>query len=67
VPAGTQNGTNKSFTLAHTPAGAVRVTYNGIEYQNTVDYSYVDTALTLISFAPNVVDGDRFWVTYPYA
>lgn len=67
VPAGTQNGTNKSFTLANTPTGAVRVTYNGIEYQNTVDYSYTGTALTLISFAPNVAVGDRFWVTYPYA
>ena len=67
VPTGTQNGTNKSFTLAHAPAGAVRITYNGIEYQDTVDYYYVGTALTLIPFAPNAAEGDRFWVTYPYA
>lgn len=66
VPSGTQNGSNKNFVLGHTPTGPVSVKYNGLEYQNSVDYSYSDTVLTLITFAPNSAEGDRFWVTYPY-
>lgn len=67
VPTGDQDGSNQSFTLGNTPTGAVVCIYNGREMQNTVDYSYTGTALTLITFYPNASDGDRFWVRYPYA
>ena len=66
VPAGTRNGVNKSFTLANTPIGPVSVKFNMLEYQNAIDYTNSGTTLTLISFAPNDADGDKFWVTYPY-
>lgn len=66
IPSGTQNGSNKDFTLAQTPAGAVSVFYNGLLQRNTVDYSYSGTALTLITFAPNAVNGDWLCATYPY-
>jgi hypothetical protein len=67
VPTGTQDGSNQSFTLAHSPVGKVVCIYNGLEMQDTVDSSYSGTALTLITFAPNASAGDRFWVRYPYA
>jgi hypothetical protein len=66
VPSGTQDGSNKSFTLAHTPAGVVAVIYNGLEMMNGVDYSYLGTALTLVEFAPSAALGDRFFVRYPH-
>lgn len=66
VPTGARNGSNKSFTLAHTPTSPVIVIYNGLEFQDTVDYSSTGTALTLITIAPNDADGDRFWVRYTY-
>lgn len=65
-PSGTQNGTNKTFTLAHTPTGKVSVVFLGVEKQDTVDYSVSGTTLTLISFAPNASEGDTFWVNYYY-
>ena len=66
APTGTKNGSNKTFTLAHEPVGDIIVHFNGLEYQNAVDYSNSGTALTLITFAPNDAEGDKFWVTYPY-
>lgn len=67
VPSGTQNGVNKSFTMAQIPTGVVSVFYQGVMQKNTIDYSYVGTALTLITFAPNAANGDWLCVTYPYA
>lgn len=66
IPSGTRNGVNQTFTLAHTPVGPVAIKFNGREYQNSVDYTNSGTALTLITFAPDDADGDKFWVTYPY-
>lgn len=66
IPSGTRNGINQTFTLAHTPVGAVAIKFNGREYQNSVDYTNSGTTLTLITFAPDDADGDKFWVTYPY-
>lgn len=66
VPTGAQNGSNKTFTLAQSPSGTVSVVFNGLEYQSGVDYTATGTTLTLIAFAPNTAEGDRFWVTYPY-
>lgn len=66
VPTGARNGSNKTFTLAHTPIGIVSVKFNGLEYQDTVDYSNTGTTLTLVTFAPNDAENDKFWVTYPY-
>ena len=67
VPTGAQNGSNQSFTLSETPTGQVVCVYNGREMQDTIDASYSGTALTLITFYPDVAKGDRFWVRYPYA
>ena len=66
TPTGAMDGTNKSFTLAHTPTSPVIVIFNGREFQDTIDYSSTGTALTLITFAPNDAVGDRFWVRYTY-
>lgn len=70
TPSGSQNGSNKSFTLAHTPTGVVEVMFGsggGAAYMiNGIDYTYTGTDLTLITFAPNVAEGDTFRVRYPY-
>lgn len=66
VPSGTQNGSNKSFTLAQTPAGVVAIYFNGQQMRNGVDYSYTGTALTLITFAPSASEGDWLAASYPY-
>lgn len=66
VPTGVQDGVNKTFTLHHTPTGTVTVIFNGIICQNGVDYSYSGIDLTLITFAPDAADDDKFFVWYPY-
>lgn len=71
TPSGTQDGSNQSFTLAHTPTGIVEVMWGaglGLAYMvDGVDYTHSGTALTLITFAPNAGDGDYLLVRYPYA
>jgi len=70
VPTGDQNGTNKSFTLAHTPTGPVQVFFgdiNGsVRMRYGTNFTNSGTALTLITFAPDSSLGDEFFVTYPY-
>lgn len=49
VPSGTKNGSNKAFTLAHTPTSVVLLYLNG-QYlvSGGVDYTRVTTAITMV-------------------
>jgi hypothetical protein len=70
-PAGTKDGVNKDFTLAHTPTGPVLLFYGSAGSLALMLYgdafSNVLTALTTITFAPNTAEGDQFIAIYPYA
>lgn len=71
TPTGTMDGSNKSFTLAHTPTGMVELWWGsglGLAYMvYGVDYTYSGTAVTLITFAPDAAIGERLKARYPYA
>lgn len=49
---GTQNGTNKVFTLSSAPSGVYFVFLNGAKLVETMDYSVSSTTLTLSSSCP---------------
>lgn len=64
IPAGTVNGSNPTFTLAHTAtAGTVHVYLNGVRLRPTTDYSVSGATLTM-SMIPQT--GDWFYVDYRY-
>ncbi len=61
VPAGTMNGTNTSFTLAHAPiAGSLEVFLRGLRHS---DFAISGQNLTMVSI-PNA--GDDFRVNYQF-
>jgi hypothetical protein len=71
VPTGTMDGSNKSFTVAHTPTGLIEIWWGsglGAAYMKYgTDYTYSGTAITLITFAPDAAQGEYMLVRYPYA
>lgn len=71
TPTGTMDGSNKSFTVAHTPTGIVELWWGsglGLVYMvYGVDYTYSGTAVTLITFAPDAAKGEYLRARYPYA
>ena len=71
TPTGTMDGSNKSFTVAHTPTGVVELWWGsglGLVYMvYGVDYTYSGTAVTLITFAPDAAKGEYLKARYPYA
>ena len=70
VPDGTKNGTNKTFTLDHTPVGAVAIFYGDVggctRMRYGTNFTVSGTTITLITFAPNDADGDVFFASYNY-
>ncbi|MCK9571474.1 hypothetical protein M0R72_21170 [Candidatus Pacearchaeota archaeon] len=70
IPNGTRNGTNKTFTLDHTPVGRVAVYYgdeNGtVRMAYGTNFTVSGTTITLITFAPNDALGDIFFADYNY-
>jgi hypothetical protein len=65
TPSGTKNGSNKVFTLAHTPnpASSVRVFLNGQRLTLTGDYTFAGNTITFVS-AP--VSADVLLADYRY-
>jgi hypothetical protein len=65
------DGSNKSFTVAHTPTGLIEIWWGsglGAAYMKYgTDYTYSGTAITLITFAPDAAQGEYMLVRYPYA
>lgn len=70
TPSGTMNGTNQTFTLAHTPINTVELYWGsglGLAYMtHGVDYTVSGTTITLITFAPNSGNGDYLRAKYQY-
>jgi uncharacterized protein (DUF2141 family) len=67
-PGGTQDGSNRSFTLANTPlAGSTQLFYNGVEIDNT-SYTVSGAGITLGStiVPPNAVRGSVFRASYRF-
>ncbi len=70
VPAGTKDGVNVTFTLAHTPspAGSLELVYNGMLMKATVGYTISGATITAISpFIPNTSNGDTYEAWYRIA
>lgn len=64
VPAGTKNGVNKVFTLAHVPTtGSEHVFKNGLRFSPTGDYTIVGDTITFVK-APKA--GDTLLCDYRY-
>lgn len=67
VPSGTMNGTNQTFTLAHTPAGNIKLFWNGSMMREGTGYDFTisGTTITLLGTnKPNV--GDNLIAVYVY-
>jgi len=64
IPVGTVNGSNTSYTIAHTPlSGSLSVFLNGIFQRPTLDWSVSGTTLTMV-VAPPI--GYNLLITYQY-
>lgn len=64
TPTGTINGTNPTFTIAHTPiSGSVSVFINGLMERPTTDWTISGTTLTMIDIPAT---GDNLMVNYQY-
>lgn len=65
-PSGTKNGANKTFTLAHTPAGNILLFYGGQALREgaTEDFTVSDVTITLINIAPE--SDERLMAYYAY-
>jgi len=68
VPAGAQDGANKTFVLSRDPLdGSLMLFFNGMILTVAAgDYTRVDDTLTLITYAPNAVNGDSLIAFYQY-
>lgn len=62
---GDKNGSNKIFTLAHTPTGEPGIFYNGQLLTLNSDYTRIGTQITLVYVAP--ASGEVLSAIYPYA
>jgi len=67
TPSGTMDGSNQTFTLAHTPAGNIELFWNGNLLKEGVGYDFTisGTTITLIGTnKPNL--GDNMIAVYVY-
>lgn len=69
VPAGAQDGTNATWTLANSPnpPTSLHVYFNGLRQNpsgTAPDYSISGNTLKALTFAPNLANGDTFFVDY---
>ncbi len=65
---GTMDGSNQTFTLSHTPAGQIKLYYNGILLEEGADddFSVSSTTITMHFVAPNAANGDKLIANYFY-
>lgn len=68
TPAGTQNGTNQTYTLAHSPypSGCLLLFYNGVLLIQGTDYTLSGGTITFTHAAPNSSIGEsiRCWYRF---
>ena len=67
APSGTMNGSNQTFTLAHTPAGNIQLFYGGIMLREGVGYDFTisGTTITLLGDIKPVA-GENLMAVYLY-
>ena len=67
APSGTMNGSNQTFTLAHTPAGNIQLFYGGIMLREGVGYDFTisGTTITLLGEIKPVA-GENLQAVYLY-
>ena len=64
VPSGTIDGSNKTFTIAHTPiSGSLKLFLNGMLLKENDDYTLSGTTITM-NYAPE--SGSNFIASYRY-
>jgi hypothetical protein len=64
TPSGVIDGSNVTFTLAHTPIGGQIMLYLNGQYM-TPDEDYTTSGVT-ITMATSPIAGDKIIVNYPY-
>ena len=67
APSGTMDGSNQTFTLAHTPAGNIQLFYGGIMLREGVGYDFTISGVTITllgSIKP--VLGENLMAAYLY-
>ncbi len=67
TPSGTMNGTNQTFTLAHTPAGQIMLAWNGVVLKEGAGCSFTISSATITLLGdvkPGL--GDTLLAFYPY-
>lgn len=66
-PSGTMDGSNQTFTLAHTPAGNIQLFYGGIMLREGVGYDFTvsGTTITLLGSIKPVL-GENLMAAYLY-
>jgi hypothetical protein len=67
APSGTMNGSNQTFTLAHTPAGNIQLFYGGLMLREGVGYDFTisGTTITLLGDIKPVA-GENLMAVYLY-
>lgn len=68
TPSGALNGSNQTFTLAHTPnpASSLQFSLNGDLQLSSVDYTLSGSTITLLIATPNTSQGDWIRASYRY-
>jgi hypothetical protein len=68
TPSGAMDGSNQTFALSHTPAGQIKLYYNGILLEEGADddFSVSSTTITMHFVAPNAANGDKLIANYFY-
>lgn len=67
TPSGTMNGTNQTFTLAHTPAGNIELFWNGSLLKEGVGYDFTISGTTITLLGTNKPNlGDNLIAVYVY-
>jgi hypothetical protein len=68
TPSGALNGSNQTFTLAHTPspAGSLQLYWNGDLQLSGVDYTLSGSTITLLIAHPDTSQGDWLRCSYRY-
>lgn len=68
TPSGALNGTNQTYTLAHTPvtAASLRLYANGVLLLQGTDYTLATATITLTNLKPNSANNEWLLAYYRY-
>lgn len=67
TPSGTMDGSNQTFTLAHTPAGNIQLFYGGIMLKEGVGYDFTVSTVTITLLGDiKPVAGENLQAVYLY-